>query len=364
MPSPPASPDHPHHLKTPIDPKRRFVEHLADVTVKVMIRLIAVRFAREAAAHPSDPTIMNLDINTTPASHLLHDLASRRPSTASQDSHLETPPFSPTDMTSHPSPSSNDTVVHDPIASNLPDPIQTSYMRWHSQLTRLRESARIFAGNQYLSRAPHGILYALYLARRILLCPNERYGTPTPTTDTTPLHPVPRELLLNPSNLFLACLLLAETHLSDRQTSTRVWARAAGIEKTEDGVSPGVFVARLKGLALDTLGFNSLIAVEEYASWLRALRSLMGGEEEAGQGSFRPQNCHQCHQASVAPQYHGQHLGPPAAYPTRKSSASPMAMQAHLAFVQQGAYGNGWVGGYPPVAAEQVAYGGGGWYRS
>ncbi|KAI8847029.1 hypothetical protein BC829DRAFT_397361 [Chytridium lagenaria] len=300
--------------------KQRFIDQLADVTVKVLTRLLAVRFAKEAAAqnlaregnvmqdvqqHPTELSHPPLAAPPTMHPRLFKTVSDplRKASVASgasHDSHLETPPYSPSQVSSpmtHSTPPLNTSIfpspdqlledVHHHVRSSpltTPSPITASYIHWHSQILRLRDMARAFASNPYLSRAPHGILYALYLARRILLCPDETiHSISSPVSSTPSLHPIPRALLMDPCHLFLSCLLLAETHVSDRQTSTRVWAKAAApwvsSNTLDANVSPSRYCARIKAMGLDALHFNTHVTVEEYASWVKALRTIMDEAE-------------------------------------------------------------------------------------
>ncbi|KAJ3096054.1 hypothetical protein HDU97_006286 [Phlyctochytrium planicorne] len=328
---------------------------LADLTVKVLIRLLAVRFGRETAAqskaaaaaaaaaaasasdmmqveesyhHQQQPQQQQFEnhhhlpvpmMGTPPASPAativpsIHS-APLRPRSISEGSNscasspfsTETSPVRAPSVISSASTSfaaaSSTTSSQSGFSFDGLEPnIRTSYIRWHQHLVKLREMALAFAKNPYLSRAPYGILYALFLARRILLCPR----TGDEESDSG-LPKVPKQLLLNPSNLLLSCLLLAEASLSDRQTSTRVWAKVAGIttvpEMCEDELEEGleddrvperapnvnVYVARLKALALDALRFETVVSEEEFASWIKALRSLTTSSVEEEKAAFSP----------------------------------------------------------------------------
>ncbi|KAJ3097544.1 hypothetical protein HDU97_004769 [Phlyctochytrium planicorne] len=158
---------------------------------------------------------------------------------------------------------------------------------------------------------PHGILHALLIARRILSSP----------------YPLPPTLLHDPCNLLVASSMLAEVHLSDRQTSTLVWAGildslnntpnhnstpkppqstpaaetpiiSTAQSKQVVMIQPFEFpafqgrktgatqvtgadperrkqVAKMKTDALHALGFDTFISVAEYATWLKVLKVVM-----------------------------------------------------------------------------------------
>ncbi|KAJ3086046.1 hypothetical protein HDU96_005097, partial [Phlyctochytrium bullatum] len=96
---------------------------------------------------------------------------------------------------------------------------------------------------------------------------------PPPTGDAhrlsrTPLAQRHPDLLLNPTSLLLAGLLIAEAHLADVQTSTAVWAQLAGFAERKA-------VARLKRLALAAVEHETFVGAREYVEWLGWVRAFI-----------------------------------------------------------------------------------------
>ncbi|KAJ3144134.1 hypothetical protein HK101_002790 [Irineochytrium annulatum] len=136
------------------------------------------------------------------------------------------------------------------------------------------------------SFTPHTILFSLVIASRILNRTNGDRDLPGSLRD--------------PLGLMLASAMIAEAQLADRQTSCAVWGRfmsaSVGLSTASEGKGRGVVVrvdygvdggigrlvggdqgaaiacARLKRVALQWVGWDCHVTVEEYVFFLKALR--------------------------------------------------------------------------------------------
>ncbi|KAI8852792.1 hypothetical protein BC829DRAFT_383807 [Chytridium lagenaria] len=194
-----------------------------------------------------------------------------------QLSYLTTPPVSPTPNS--PSP------VHIEVQNLPPPPSQKTLADLHKFVQTL---------TTHIKSPHHTLLYALLLVRRLLSCS----------------HQIPSDLA-TPTTLLIVCVMIAESHLMDRPTPVKVWARLIDpshpsphtpepIENNQDiwlqpypckrkrcdddgrevkrlcVETPAVRLARMKRLALETLSFDTYVGVHEYATWLKVLKVLMG----------------------------------------------------------------------------------------
>ncbi|KAJ3201777.1 hypothetical protein HDU67_001072 [Dinochytrium kinnereticum] len=113
----------------------------------------------------------------------------------------------------------------------------------------------------------HPLLFALLLVYRMV---------------RSPVKPASASSSQSPSRLLLAGLMIAEAQLSDRQTSTAVWAKlyemalkAANAPRQMFAVVTPREVAAVKREALETVGYYTCVSVPEYSAWLAALRQLL-----------------------------------------------------------------------------------------
>ncbi|KAJ3204103.1 hypothetical protein HDU67_009775 [Dinochytrium kinnereticum] len=184
--SPPPSPSA-RPLKDP--PPRRDLEPLARVTVRVVMRLLAVRFQRDFERGDEVDEEVKVAVE-----HAAREACESRlfwKWGGEGDEEWSTP------LSSY----SNATVAK---------------TRWMKKLHRLAVVSRRLT----LLRpkvVPHMVVYALLLARRVLAIEGR----------------ISRRLVEEPWSLLVVCVMLAEVHLSDRQTSTRVWGRV--LEGVDDG---------------------------------------------------------------------------------------------------------------------------------
>ncbi|KAJ3066800.1 hypothetical protein HDU98_009925 [Podochytrium sp. JEL0797] len=100
------------------------------------------------------------------------------------------------------------------------------------------------------------IMQALLLSHRML----------TLHLSNPQLFPLPA-LLSSPKNVFLAAVTMSEATLMDCQTSTKVWARLAGVSPRD--------VAQVKGAGLVFLQYSVHVGVKEFVLWIEMVSQWM-----------------------------------------------------------------------------------------
>ncbi|KAJ3208182.1 hypothetical protein HDU67_006952 [Dinochytrium kinnereticum] len=149
----------------------------------------------------------------------------------------------------------------------IPDPF-TLIVQDHARSSRALATSTALHLPVCTSSGPsHPLLFALLLVHRIV----------SKSIDSATGRLVLPEGLRSPTRLLLAGLVLAESQLSDSQTSTVVWGRLFGAvqEPGKVGVEGRSVAACVKREGLACLGFAAHVRVEEYSAWLAGLKRVL-----------------------------------------------------------------------------------------